>query len=85
VSLSAHTANGESLARTVIRRLVARDEAARFDVVIEPGACIESFRIQRRAEGYLMEFVAGERQLQCPLALFQARTSPSSGAAKMKA
>ena len=80
MSLSAHTANGENLARTVIRKLVARDEAARTDVVIEPGASIQSFHIQRQSQGYLMEFLSGDRQLRCPLVLFQART-----AAKMKA
>ena len=77
------------MARTVIRKLVARDEAARLDVVIEPGAWIESFQIQRQSQGYLIEFCAGERQLKCPLALFQARTAPSLPSsrptAKMKA
>lgn len=73
---------GENLARTVIRRLVARDVAARVDVVIEPGASLESYSIRRNSlssetpdvEVYLMEFVAGGRHLECPLAQFQART-----------
>ena len=82
MSLSAHTANGENLARTVIRRFVARDAAARVDVVVDPGASIDSFSIHRNsglgespADGvYVMEFEAGGRRLRCALVDFQART-----------
>ncbi len=65
----------------MIRRLVARDEAARLDVVIEPGTCIQSFHIQRQSEGYRIAFIVRDRQLQCPLALFQARTAPAGATA----
>jgi hypothetical protein len=71
---------GENLARTVIRRLVARDAAAGIDIVIEPGASIQSCRIHRNPETgshvevYAVEFEAGERTLWCPLVQFQART-----------
>jgi hypothetical protein len=61
------------LERIVIRRLVAHDEA-RGDVVIEPGARIESFEIQRAPDGYVMRFVSGSREMRCALAEFQART-----------
>jgi hypothetical protein len=65
------------LARIVFRRLVARDAAARVDVVLRPGASIESFRVHRNtggAEVYSMEFVSEGRQLRCALVEFQART-----------
>jgi hypothetical protein len=71
------------LARTVIRRLVAQDEAAGVDVVIEPGAVIDSYFIERKAsaaEVYVMEFRADGRQLRCPLVEFQARTETAAGA-----
>jgi len=80
VSLSARTANGENLARTAIRRFVARDESARVDVVIEPGALIESCQIYRNAapestgDAYSMEFEWEGRRLRCALVQFQART-----------
>ena len=62
------------MARTVIRKLVAHDEAARADVVIEPGVCIASYAIRRLPDEYAMEFVVRERRLRCALAEFQART-----------
>ena len=71
---------GENLARTVIRRLVARDAAAGIDVVIEPETFIPSCRILRNPETgpevdvYLVEFETAGNTLLCPLAQFQART-----------
>jgi hypothetical protein len=75
----------------VIRRLVARDESGRVDVVIEPGASIQTCRIYRtetpETELYLMEFEAEGRQMRCPLVQFQARTETASldGAAETRA
>lgn len=75
---------GENLARTVIRRLVARDAADGVDVVIEPGTSIQSCRIQRspetgsNVEVYVIEFELGGKALRCPLVQFQARTETSA-------
>ena len=72
------------MARIVIRKLVARDESARVDVVIEPGVFIDTCRICRNSEPlsedevYVMEFESEGRRLRCALVHFQARTQISS-------
>jgi hypothetical protein len=78
------------LARTVIRRLVARDAAVGIDVVIEPGTSIQSCRIHRNPETgpdvevYVVEFEDGERKLRCPLVQFQARTETAAAEVAMQ-
>jgi hypothetical protein len=53
---------------------------ARAEVVVEPGAFIDSCRIHRNPEPnpegdvYVMEFESDGRRLRCPLVQFQART-----------
>lgn len=73
---------GENLARIVIRRLVARDESGRGDVVIEPGSSVQTCRIYRaetpETDLYLIEFESQGRQMRCPLVQFQARTETAS-------
>ena len=74
------------MARIVIRKLVARDESARVDVVIEPGVLIDTCRICRNSEPisedevYVMEFESEGRRMRCALVHFQARTQISSAA-----
>jgi hypothetical protein len=78
------------LARTVIRRFVARDAAAGVDIVIEAGASIQTCRIHRNSqtgsdvEVYVVEFEAGERTLSCPLVQFQARTETADADVAMQ-
>lgn len=67
----------------VIRRLVARDESARIDVVIEPGALIDSHQIHRNIDSaaeevYVMEFESDGRHLRCALVQFQSRTQTAA-------
>jgi hypothetical protein len=75
------------VARTVIRALVAFDEANRT-IDLEPGAFIQDCRIQRNPEAaedrdlevYVMKFESAGRHLRCPLVDFQARTEAISPA-----
>jgi hypothetical protein len=71
------------LARTVIRTLVALDEAARDNVVIAPGAFLNTCEILHDSEGYVVAFAADGRRLRCALAEFQARTEPAVHEATM--
>ena len=72
-----------SLSRTVIRKLVALDEAAGVRVVLDPGEPIENWQILRRPPDpelgvYVMDFESAGRRLCCPLVHFQARTATVS-------
>lgn len=81
MSLSDITSYGETLARTVIRRLIARSETG-SDVVLAPGTVIEPYTIRRDVVGadvYSMEFRSGELVLQCGLVEFLARTELGRG------
>jgi hypothetical protein len=70
------------VARTVIRRLVAWDEAAGASVVLDPGESVQNWHLLQNTSRspepelgvYVMDFESAGRRLKCPLVQFQART-----------
>ena len=65
--------------REVIRPFQAWDTAACYAATLDPGAVLDTCRIQRfgdhaERDAYGMEFHSSGRRYTCPLYLFQART-----------